>query len=290
MKIKTSFLYAGMAIVLLSLIGNYIVYKSSQLKEPIMLKHYYHITADRGTILELYYIANRNNDVDIQSISIPGIDYSFFSSLYGMPANGQSNNHYQIKTLHIEIDDRIMDVLNGKPYKFDQVTAHLSNGKNLTLPVGEIILFKREASTLKTSSSGSSNDNSGFEILKADHDIEITGLDLPFADALKSALSLKLNGTQMQLHEFNKVKTHKDSYPIKSELFPLNVKKEELFPIIYKFSFAENDPLRFNFYLIDAKLHGKDQNGPEFTNISHLSYRPYFEKKDLKEIVKEAIK
>ncbi|MBS4192475.1 hypothetical protein KHA94_20165 [Bacillus sp. FJAT-49705] len=285
MKIKTSFLYAGMAIVLLSLFGNYIVYKSSQLKEPIMLKHYYHIT-NRGSILELHYIANLSNDIDIQWITIPGFD----DGLYGQPSYSQTYTHYQLKTLHIKLDDRFMDLLNGKSFTFDQVTAHLSNGKNLTMPIGEITIFNPESSTLKVQSSGSSSDNSGFEILKADHDFEVTGLDLPFAEALESALSLKLHNARMDLQEFNREKTIKDSIPISSEPFPITVEKGKHFHINYKFSFAENDPHRFNFYRIDAKLQGKGQIGQEFTDTFYLSYRPYLEEKDVRTIVKEAKK
>ncbi|KAB2328540.1 hypothetical protein F7731_25290 [Cytobacillus depressus] len=289
MKIKKSLLYVGLVIVILSFVGNYFVFTMSQLKKPIMLKHYYNSAVLPGSILELHYIANRSNDIDIQWIIIPGIENEFYSPLYGT-SYGQPYKHYQLKTFHIEINEHFSDDMNAGALSFDQVTAHLSNGEKMIMPIGEITLFNQNDMTLERQSSGGSSDNTGFQIFKTDKDIEITGVDLPFANDLKSALTLKVNSNQVELERNVNAPVPEiiqNGKLITSDVFPLALKKDELLSVTHKFLFNQDDLLRFNYYQMDGKLHGNEQNGQKFTDFFSLSYRPSFEVKDLRAIIKE---
>ena len=98
MKIKKFPLYIGIAIVLFSLIGNYAVFASKQLKDPIMLKHYYEIPASKGYVFNLHYINNRSDNVDILWVTIPGIDF-IISSYEGQTS---TYRHYQVKTIALK--------------------------------------------------------------------------------------------------------------------------------------------------------------------------------------------
>ncbi|WNS76617.1 hypothetical protein RRV45_06315 [Bacillus sp. DTU_2020_1000418_1_SI_GHA_SEK_038] len=92
MKMNKSLLYAGVAVVILSLVGNYALFVSSQLQRPIMLKHYYYVPSSKGYIIHLHYIANRSYEMDIQWLTIPGIDGEFYSK---GPGHGPKYRHYQ---------------------------------------------------------------------------------------------------------------------------------------------------------------------------------------------------
>ena len=60
--------------------------------------------------------------------------------------------------------------------ELNQISVTFTNGDTSLIELGDITLFKREDAPFDYPSSGSSNDNSGFQLLKAEKDMELTGL------------------------------------------------------------------------------------------------------------------
>ncbi len=288
MKMNKSLLYAGIALVIVSLLGNYAFFVSSQLQKPIMLKHYYYVPSNQGHIIHLHYIANRNDTMDIQWITIPGLEGEFYSK---GPGYGPKYRHYQVKTFSLEVNEQFLTNIDENSFRFNQVKAHLSNGESLTMDIGEITFYKWNDRVLQFQSSGSSSDNTGFHILKADQDVNITDLKIPYAEELASALSLKLNSNQVEVREHLNREVpeiiNNNGKPLSHDLFPIMMKKDDLLSIKYQFSFQHNDSRRFNYYEIRTALQGKETNGSPFTDYFSISYQPYLGEKELKEIVKE---
>ncbi|MEH7391312.1 hypothetical protein [Bacillus sp. JJ1474] len=287
MKMNRSLLYAGIAVVIVSLVGNYAFFVSSQLQKPIMLKHYYYVPSSQGYIIHLHYIANRSDELDIQWVTIPGMEGEFFSK---GPQHGQKYRHYELKTFSLEVNERFLTNIDENSFSFNQVKAHLSNGDILTMDIGEITLYKWNDRVLQFQISGSSSDHTGYHILKADQDIKITGLAIPYAEELKSALSLKLNSNQVEVQQHLNQKVpgvfQDDGRSLSKDLFPIMMKKDELLSINYQFSFQQNDSGRFNYYKIRAALEGQEMNGQTFSEYFPFSYQPYLAEKEIREIVK----
>lgn len=285
MKMNRPIIYVGAAIVLLCFIGNFAFFVTSQLEKPIMLKHYYYVPYTQGNIIRLHYIANRSDHSEIDWITIPGIKGEFYSR---GPQHGQTYSHYQLKTFFLELNEGVLD---EHSLSFNQVIAHLSNGESMTMDVGEITLYRWTDQVLQSQSTGSSSDSIGYHILKTDRDIEISGLEIPYAEELERSLSLKINNNQVEVRQYlnqdGSDPFQDNGNPLSNELFPIMMKKNELLSIRYHFTFQKNNPARFNYYEIRASLDGQESSGHAFTDYFPLSYQPYLEDKDLREIIRE---
>ena len=288
MKLRNYVLYVGMAIVLISLIGNYLFFSVKQLKQPIMLKHYYDIPFQNGFMLELHYLVNRNEDVDIQMATVPGTEIILSPTF---ESHAETYRHYKLKTMYVRLEDYMLGNIPAESLRFNEITAHLSNGESVAMDIGEISFFKPTEAALQFKASGGSSDNSGFYIVEAEKNIELSGINIPYFEDLKSALSLRLNQDQVEL----KKSPHRPGnslfsggQPLRPDLFPITLQKGESLSINFQFSFKENDPIQRNFYQINGKLEEKKQNGPAFTTPFNLTYRPYLNEKDIQAIVKGA--
>lgn len=286
MKINKYLLFGGVAAVFISIIGNYQVFVSNQLEKPIMLKHYYYLPSNHS-MLNLYYIDNRSDNLEIQSISIPEIDDMFHSPFYGEPSHGQTIGHYKLKTFYLKLDENFMD----ENWSFNKIIAHLVNGESIELDVGEVTLFQQKDRAFSFQSSGSSSDHTGYHIFKALQPVEITSLNIPYAEELTNTLSLKLNSNGVELQGFLNQPVPEilqdTGEPPSAGLLPLKIRTEELLSVRYQFTFPKNDENRLNFYDFDVSLQGIGDGGQKFTDTFNLNYQPYLDKKDLKAIVQE---
>ena len=261
-----------------------------ELKEPIFLNHYHELSASLGTTIELHYITNRNIDqeTDIAWGYIPGTDlllppaFQFTAGTY---------KHYLHKTVGLEITEEFLEEMKEESMELNQISVTFTNGDTSLIELGDITLFKGEDAPFDYPSSGSSNDNSGFQLLKAEKDMELTGLDIPYEQDLQSALRFEVIHDQLKLHKYDQLPEGIwNEEGLSLDAFPFSLKNGDLLSIKYQFSFEENNPLRFNFYELHARLRGKDEDGQEFTDMISLPYRPYFTEKELNAFVQEAKK
>lgn len=287
MKTNPFYLFAGAAIVLLSLIGNYVFFAAKELKAPIFLKHYHGLSDSLGTTIELHYITNRNNDqeTDIAWGHIPGTDlllppaFQFTAGTY---------KHYLHKTVGLELTEEFLEEMKEESMELKQISVTFTNGDTSLVDVGNISLYKRSDAPFDYPSSGSSSDNSGFQLLKAEKDMELTGLDIPYEHDLQSALIFEVIHDQVKLQKYeNRPEGIFNEKGLSLDEFPFSLMKGDSLSIKYEFSFEEGNPLRFNFYELHARLRGNVKGGQEFTDTIYLSYRPYFTEKELNAFVQE---
>lgn len=281
MNIKKAVLVGGMAIAIISMIGNYLFFVSKQLKEPIMLKHYYDTSVGVGSMLDFHYVTNRNDDVGIAWFMILDSDIMLPVSF---EETRNTYRHYQHKTVHIEVTEDLYEKIKDKKLQLTQLQIYFTNGDSHAVDVGEIILhdYKPENSPVDFRASGGSNQNIGFFSGIAEKDMKIKDIEIPFPDKLKSNLklyaSLKQYGTR-QL-EAN-IPPEEDL--ITKDSFPITRNKGDYFTIDYHIQFNKNDKNRLHFYSFVLRFIGDD--GKSFSNANTIYYQPELTEKDITAIV-----
>ena len=282
-------LYIGLIVIFLSWAGNIAVFAGSQLKEPIMMKHYYEIPLDEGSLLQFHYLANRDGKMDIQWASVPGTDIMFFPSDH----DGQIFNHHELKTLSASLNEHHINELKKHGGRITQISASLANGENKLLEIGEVTAYQRVAPHMTMLGTGSSNDERGYYLFQADSDLEITQMEIPFYEKLKSALFFGLNVNQEQLQRYAD-RVEPSEFPIgkdmTADIFPFSLKEGQLFSVNYHYTYKKDDPNQDAFFQINAKLHGKDVNGGRFTEDLTIFHQPYLDNQAIRKLVREAKK
>lgn len=273
MTIKKPVLLIGMALVLVSLIGNYSVFAINQLKTPIMLKHYYNFSVPSGLTLELHYLVNRSEEMDIQYATIGDSEIPLYSK---ESWTYQTLRHHKVKTLYFQLDDHFFEDMKYDEMTINQIRVFLTNGESMVMDVGEINFYKREDSPLDFKSSGGSNDNSGFGTLSVEENMNIESYEVSFINSLKNKIIYDLNLGEKKVD---------DQYS-----FPISKEKGDIISYQYHWKFKDDDPMRNHYYYTTLTLKGKDESNTPFKHPITMDYRPYFTEKDVKEIIKEAKK
>ncbi len=263
-------------LVIASVIGNYVVYSSKQLEEPIIFLHRSEVPLLNGYYFEFHYLTNRSDNVGIAWVMIPGTDIQ-------LPATYDRTlgtyNHYLHKVADFEITDIILEEIKND-MQINELDIFFTNGESKRKEVGDIHFFvdNRDAPLLSQSSS-SSSDGSGSYLLIAETNIEVTEIQVPFIDNLQSGLSLEINEVK---YESGKLKEKIDQFT------PFTRNSGEPLTINYHLNFNQTDPNRLHIYKFYLMIKGKDEDDKPFRLTVPINHSPYFNEKDIIEIVKEA--
>ncbi|MBS4198072.1 hypothetical protein KHA93_00160 [Bacillus sp. FJAT-49732] len=282
MNIKKAVLVGGMAIAIISMIGNYLFFVSKQLKEPIMLKHYYDTQVSVGSTLEFQYITNRNDDIEIawfmipdSEITLPVLENQTYDTF----------THHQIKMVHVNVTEELEEIMNNGELQLTEVEAHFTNGEIQLMDIGDVILrkYKENKTPFDFSASGSSSDHTGYTVAVAKKDVTITDLEIPFVDKFEKAIKVYV-GEHQRTPE-----NHSDIVP-KGELltkdsFPILKKKGDYLSMEYQIKFNNDDKNKLHLYTFDIKLIGNDEEGKTFSFPDTIYYQPEMTEKDIVSII-----
>ncbi|MBO8172131.1 MAG: hypothetical protein H0Z33_09575 [Bacillaceae bacterium] len=268
---KKTTLYLAIAVVLAILAGNFIYFQSQQLSSPIMLKHYYDLPLDPEVRFELHYLVNRDEEMDISWISIPGLDY--VQTINDYQGSGQSFRHHKLKSVMVVINGDLLKQNNGNQdqWIFTEVTAHLTNGNTKTFPVGKVVITEFKESPLKFKATGSSTDGTGFRVLEAEEELDIQQVEIPFSEQLLPDLKVLI-----------------DQQPYTEDLLPIKLKKGDLIEVNHQFSFDETNSSRLHYYDSHIYLMGRTAGGEAFKRGANIHFRPYLSQKDVNQLVEQA--
>ncbi|MCR2823433.1 hypothetical protein [Lederbergia panacisoli] len=280
MKIKTAMLATGMVIAIISMIGNYLFFVSKQLKEPIMLKHYYDTQVGVGSMLEFQYVTNRNDDTEISWFIIPNSDIRLPVS---SDQTYQTYRHHQLKNVYTTITEEIARKLNKSALEMTQLEVYFSNGDMKLMDIGEIILheFKENNSPFDFRAGGGSTDNTGFSVAVATKDVNITGLEIPYADKFEKSIKLYVGDTERTPPNFQSPKGEL----LTIDSFPIHKKKGDYLSFDYQIQFEQDDKNKHHLYTFEIKLVGNDENGETFSFPDTIFYKPELTDKDIAAIV-----
>ncbi|SEA85314.1 hypothetical protein SAMN05421743_109112 [Thalassobacillus cyri] len=307
---KKKFLLVGMAIALLSWLGNSIYFSINQLETPIILKQYHEIEQGENTPLQVHYITNRHNPAEITSIELPGLftynaQNNYSGTFYGGAENpGQSFlqqfRHHKLKAFSFEIDkNQLKEKLdkNGK-FEFQQATVFFSDGTSQQVVLGNISFIKVNPDDMFSHmASSSSNQNEDGLLMKTEHAFTLQKLHYPFEDQLHEAFQVNIADDQKQLASLYTDMAAKETpasglgervlegtsitdYPL-----PVEFGKGDWLQISSRFDFEKEDPNRFHRYRFPIRAIGKTEDGKSTLTTSIARYEPILEQEDINELI-----
>ncbi|MBS4197288.1 hypothetical protein [Lederbergia citri] len=281
MNIKKAML-GGMVIAIISMIGNYLFFVSKQLKEPIMLKHYYDTQVRVDSMLQFQYLTNRNDDIGIAWFTIP--DSEIVLPVYS-DETYDTFKHHKLKMVHMNVTEELEEIMKNGELQLTEIEAHFTNGEIQLMEIGDVILrkYKENKTPFDFSASGSSSDHTGYTVAVAKKDVNITDFEIPFADKFEKAIKIYIGENQRT------PENHSDIVP-KGELltkdsFPIQKKKGDYLSMEYQIKFDHDDKNKLHLYTFDIKLIGNDDEGKTFSFLDTIYYQPEMTEEDIAVIV-----
>ncbi|MGD6801391.1 hypothetical protein [Rossellomorea aquimaris] len=261
--------------------------KLSELKEPLLLTHYYEKEYFQSKIdyIPLYYITNQDDHfqlVSVESEALPGqMIFVEHDSITGR--EGIYKQHEAI----ISIDGLQEEVI------LDELIFHFSNGTAIQGDIGSIKLSPMKDSNpedlvVHFSTSGSSNTGESYTVGDVKRDGELTEIALPFPEMVEPVLKLDVEkmrrnyspGNHEQLLSSNEKQSAADiALPIKAA----RGEKIKVNAVVDKSLMYKN-----NIHAIEADVRGVFQTGDEEIEQSliRITEQPYLTSKQIKELKK----
>lgn len=290
-------------------VGNISYYLSQQIDEPIFMKHYYEERVSGEYNIKLLYLVNKNRDIDVSWIEIPGISNSRFN-INEFPR--QRFNHQDLNQITITISEKDLEVpLGTEEFIIDEVVVYYTNGKNKKVNIGEIRINKYEHKNDKLitwNSSGSSSNNTGYSMLNINRDMKIIDINTPLLNRLKEFFQVYIDEDQNKLsnlsekqkrmeegkedsayshRENNDMFFNLDGIVLDDIKFPLKLNKGDKLKLNYSFSPKNDNDRSYNYYILNMTITGETSEGIKFNENIRMDYEPYFSNSDIRKIVKE---
>lgn len=253
-------------------VGNLIYYQQHQLSEPLFMKHYYDKDwLGDGEILymDLFYLKNIGDDNPIAYITIPNQNVT----IRHQEVNTETFQYQELWHIWLEIYTHSLEETYGTNNLYiDEVEIHYQDGSNQTVNIGEVVFRNVEQDTMRlpTQASGGSSNHTGFMHYVTPEPVIIKGIEIPYSRHLADALTISLNGKE-----------------INNELFPLTLAEGERFELNYRLQFPANDPYATNFYVIENRLDMETLEGAKIYAGVHLQYFPTLQHGDILDIIEE---
>ena len=286
----------------LSWILNSFYAHSKQLDAPIFLDHYIaQPVYEDNNYLTLYYLTNINDDSRLSHVNFGGItgyvtqddffdDFGFYENEFNPDL--QTFTHYALREIRIELNSfEFEDVLKEN----DELIVHemelfFSDGRDITVPIGEVILqhpYQNETG-LSQPWGSSSNDNSSIFSFSAEESLTIDSIIFNFDEAIKDLIFVKidpLNTITLNNHiEYDLSINNWSEVPgieIKDFKFPYELKKGEIFNL-----YTQISPNFFGSLESPILITGSTESGKPFTSYSLINnQQPYLEQKDVDRII-----
>ncbi|MFG6115933.1 hypothetical protein ACGTN9_12135 [Halobacillus sp. MO56] len=307
---KKKILWLGMALALLSWLGNSIYFSINQLETPIILKQYQEIEQGENTPLQVQYITNRHKPVEITSVELPGLITSPAQHNYsgtfvddGNPGQSvlQQFRHHTLKAFSFNIEhNQLKEMLdkNGK-FEFQQATVFFSDGTSQQVDLGNINFVKiNHDDTFSHMASSSSNQNEDGLLMKTERTFTLQKLYYPFEDQLHEAFQVNIADDQNLLASLYTDMTAKEppasgsgervlegtsitDYPL-----PVDFDKGDWLQISSRFDFGREDPNRFHRYRFPIRAIAETEDGESTMPTSIAQYEPNLEQEDIDELIK----
>lgn len=309
---KKSMFLTGMALILISFGVNLIYYVLHQLDEPIVLKHYYELDYREEIPVEIFYVTNRYEPVNIQMIDIPGMNTlpgntgGFYFHQDTAHQNIKNEYRHQVlKSYSFIIDGQNLFKENNDPIAIDEVRIHFSDGTVKTADIGQLIIYKdhQEVRPLNQQMSGSSNRNLDWNIYVANKPVTIEKINYSFRNILDEDFKIKLSWNQKQLQSYYddlmNNRRHSDRDLVKEwdetpgvnlndERFPVQLDEGEWLGVYSAFEPEEISHNALSYFQVHVKMSGVTEDGESFQNWMRINLNPYISQKQMDHLVQMA--
>jgi hypothetical protein len=260
MNIKRKYVILGLVLLIIAWVGNIYYYENHKLKKPLFIKHYYDIKNGMD-FFRLYFIENINDKNEISYVSFPELEDGYISA--DILNYNSDDRYYRMKIIQARIprssDGIVPEFLRNKT--ITKVRAYTMDGKTYDMDIGKIYLdwdVPGEHS-MESTSSGASNNNTGYTTFSSKSDIKIYDVTCKFPELLDGLVEISIKGT-----------------PLKDVRFPLELKKGDTITVDYRFMFEKDDIRQNNAYECSIDLLTEDESGKKGVSSAFINYWKQF--------------
>ncbi|MFC0189549.1 hypothetical protein ACFFJY_14690 [Fictibacillus aquaticus] len=272
--------------------GNYTYFEAAQLEKPVFLDHYYEMDFDSARFLAFYFITNKFDDTEIQSVELDGVE----AYNYNEPDRDsqekvvQEFQHQNLKTILVYLPSVPAEKYKNGTWQFENITVHYENGSRQTVPIG-MVKINAQPRTISTKAfefkgSGSNQQRDVLKVRIIDN-LSIKEISSPF-------LSLE-NDTKIKVHHIHKqseniqnplrilLKTEWNKVPGKDKndvLYPMQMKKNEWLGL-----YVQKGKKEMAFQKYELKIEGTTEDGENVESFMYVQFSPYLSEKDVQSII-----
>jgi hypothetical protein len=285
-------------LITLSWVGNIVYFSYNQLKKPVILLHYtdYSIYPEQPAEFELYYLTNRNENIEIKRIELPNMP------LFAQVRNDEMNTYNSIvlKRAVVNMDrPKFEYITSNGDFNLEELAVYFSDGSMQNLNIGEIYLRNKRVPlgevALKSVASGSSNGNQGFHLLTVEKPVIIESIEYPFRDKLGEAFQVSVTSStdtweerRSSIEEVNQASMNVDENALLETLrFPIRLEKGNTLRIAYEFQFDKADQRQYDWYKLQMKINFVKEDGLKETIEVEMHNTPEFQNRNFLEFAKQ---
>lgn len=292
---KERFLWAGVALVLASWLGNYLYFQEQQIETPIFLEHYYERESQPEYGLSFYYVTNLSDPREVRYGVIDGIeiyprsDFPHFFLHNGQPQINyhQQFSHQGIREVHFTImEDLVASVKDSDGnWSFSEITVFFDDGSSTTQNIGEVMIREgreydpKEEVVQSTYSSGGSDgfNETGFKVLK---DATVTEVVIPFVSEVSGNMSFKVGVGEERIKWDHADMSWQDIDGQNGARFPISLNEGDGMYVTVQIHEDYNKPLAF-----PVKIMGESTDGTPFISYAYIDQMPYWTSDEVKEVI-----
>ncbi|SDN39547.1 hypothetical protein SAMN05518871_10540 [Psychrobacillus sp. OK028] len=291
---KKNWFFAILIIISISWIANLIYFELHQLKEPVVLDSYIDIQSNEYTNFSLFYLTNRSEVVELETLIAAGYTYSneqnFFPWFGNTTAQSyrQEFTHQYLKQAIFTFDEESLKQL-VKGIQANELYARFTNGQVVPVQMEELNFEPPHNVTNVISSKASFGSNQGIQgnILEAAETVRMSAIDLP--DSLLNQLELKvqlLSDTSSDSANVEKImsKNWDDiAAPLYDDIkWPLEIQKGDSVGLIFQVKDSDS------YVNIEIDWSGSTESGKAFTHTFPVLIEPNLSNQDVVDIVQKA--
>ena len=174
------------SVILLCWTVNIFYYQSKQLEEPIILDTYIDMPSSEHTSFKLFYLTNKNDVIELDSLQINGYTYSNENSWFpwfgelSAQAYRQEFSHHFLKEASFTLTEEGLGNVN-EGVQTNNIFAHFTNGQIIPVKVDKLALtpIEEEVSIFSSPSSFSTNNHVEAVLLKVEEPVSMNPIELP---------------------------------------------------------------------------------------------------------------
>jgi hypothetical protein len=263
---KRIFLWPALLVMIAgSWVGNVWYYDSTQLEEPLFLKHYITVNGYQSDMLELVYFENRRGSSKVTSVRIEELPWVRF---HLHPENNYAHQ-MMMKATGIWMSEDI-ETMDKTPITIREVTVYFSEGEPRKVPIGEISLeWEERGEVLSHNWGSSSSDGTGSSSLLLNEAASLEKIELTHQDKIEPWLTVNMSGRAIE---------HLN--------MPVRFLKGNSLSVDYKWSIPDQAPAAFDIYQVKLRLYFKTEDGRSVLEEIPINHNTYISEKQLRRFVR----
>ncbi|WP_156290378.1 hypothetical protein [Oceanobacillus salinisoli] len=307
---REKYVWIGIILIFISVIGNYIYFQSKQLDEPLFLEHYIshelHEQQDE-VFLQFYYVTNKEDPAIVNYVQMDGIEAYPESNQQVFGWNNdqpqiqyhQEFSHYYLVPVKIILRKDMIPVEEGKPWTFENMTVHFSNGQLVDTNIGEVMISKAnrghyDGLQFRSSSGGNHREK---DAIVATESLTIAEINILFSNQASKDIAMKIYtdslGNEEEVRQaMNRQDWLRDTMDEEWDELPGVDVEDHIFPLDLEdgnwlYFLKQYNPDQMSYYDFTVELKGISDTGKEFVYPVNIHHQPYLDQKVVNEWIAE---